>query len=209
MNRVSAPDSNSCAGCHNAPLVGGAGDFVTNVFVLGQRFDFATFDGTDPILTKGNVDEAGAEATLQSIAASRQTIGMFGSGYVEMLARQITDDLQQVRDGIPPGGSAVLTSKGIHFGVLARAANGTWDTGQVEGLPAPSLASGGPGDPPNLIVRPFHQAGAVISLRQFTNNAMNHHHGIQPVERFGIGTDPDADGLADELSIPDLSLIHI
>src|SRR5262249_15170565 len=49
FNRVSAPDANSCAGCHNAPygIVGGGGDFVTNVFVLGHRFDFATFDPND------------------------------------------------------------------------------------------------------------------------------------------------------------------
>src|SRR5262249_26152268 len=46
FNRISAPDSNSCAGCHNAPfgIPGGGGDIVGNVFVLGQRFDFATFD---------------------------------------------------------------------------------------------------------------------------------------------------------------------
>src|SRR5260221_2481327 len=46
FNRISGPDSNSCAGCHNLPFgAGGGGDIVANVFVLGQRFDFATFDG--------------------------------------------------------------------------------------------------------------------------------------------------------------------
>jgi hypothetical protein len=46
FNRISAPDANSCAGCHNSPfgIPGGAGDIATNVFVLGQRFDFATFE---------------------------------------------------------------------------------------------------------------------------------------------------------------------
>ena len=46
FNRISGPDANSCAGCHNAPhgIVGGGGDYVTNVFVLAQRFDFVTFD---------------------------------------------------------------------------------------------------------------------------------------------------------------------
>ena len=46
FNRISGPDANSCAGCHNPPygIAGGGGDFVTNVFVLGQRFDFVTFD---------------------------------------------------------------------------------------------------------------------------------------------------------------------
>src|SRR5262245_22862063 len=55
FNRISAPDANSCAGCHNAPfgIAGGGGDFATNVFVLGQRFDFATFDRRDDIPTSG------------------------------------------------------------------------------------------------------------------------------------------------------------
>src|SRR5262249_52357463 len=41
FNRLSGPDANSCRGCHNAPfgMAGGSGDIVTNVFVLGQRFD--------------------------------------------------------------------------------------------------------------------------------------------------------------------------
>jgi len=205
MNRISAMDSNSCAGCHNAPILGGAGDFVTNVFVLGQRFDFATFDSADPIPTKGNIDENGSEVRMENIGNSRQTVGMFGSGLIEMLARQITADLQAIRDGLAAGESAPLNSKGVSYGTLARDGAGNWVISGVEGLPAPSLASSGPGDPPNLIVRPFHQAGAVISLRQFTNNAMNHHHGIQTVERFGAGADPDGDGYTDELSIPDVT----
>lgn len=44
FNRISGPDTNSCAGCHNMPATGGGGDIVANVFVLGQRFDFATFN---------------------------------------------------------------------------------------------------------------------------------------------------------------------
>src|SRR5215469_15703268 len=38
FNRISGPDTNSCSGCHNKPDVGGGGDIVGNVFVLGQRF---------------------------------------------------------------------------------------------------------------------------------------------------------------------------
>lgn len=66
-NRVSAPDANSCASCHNAPygIVGGGGDFVTGVFVLGQRFDFMTFDRADALPLRGAVDEAGMPASLQ------------------------------------------------------------------------------------------------------------------------------------------------
>lgn len=202
FNRVSAPDANSCAGCHNAPfgIPGGGGDVVTNVFVLGQRFDFATFDTLDALVLRGSVDESNRSATLQTVGNSRATLGMFGSGFIEMLARQVTADLQAIRDATPPGAANELHSKGISFGHIARHPDGTWDTSMVEGLPAPSLISLGPSDPPNLIVRPFHQSGTVVSLRQFTVNAFNHHHGIQPTERFGVGTDPDGDGFTDEMS---------
>jgi len=209
FNRLSAPDSNSCAGCHNVPRIGGGGDIVANVFVLGHRFDFATFDGTDSIPTKGAVDENGNPVTLQTVANSRNTLGMFGSGYIEMLARQITGDLQSIRDRLRAGQSASLASKGIRFGTLARNVDGSWDTSGVTGLPAPSLATSGPNAPPNLILRPFHQAGAVISLRQFTNNAMNHHHGIQSTERFGVGTDPDGDGFTDEMTRADMTAVTL
>src|SRR5579859_6016912 len=38
FNRLSSPEANSCGGCHNAPIPGGAGDIVANVFVLANRF---------------------------------------------------------------------------------------------------------------------------------------------------------------------------
>src|SRR5437867_4779379 len=76
FNRISSPEANSCAGCHNVPFVGGGGDFVANVFVLGQRFDSVTFDPTDTVPTRGDVDEVGRQVTLQSVANSRNTLGM-------------------------------------------------------------------------------------------------------------------------------------
>ncbi|MCA8954222.1 MAG: thiol oxidoreductase, partial [Planctomycetes bacterium] len=209
FNRISANDSNSCAGCHNAPFVGGGGDFVTGVFVLGHRFDFATFDAADQVPLRGALQENGQPGTLQQIANYRATVGMQGSGYIELLAREITVDLQRRRDWIRPGGSSELVSKGVSFGVLARATDGSWNTSQVTGLPAPSLATTGAADPPNLIVRPFHQAGAVVSLRQFTNNAFNHHHGIQSTERFGANTDPDGDAHTNELTRADVTAVAI
>ncbi len=106
FNRISGPDSNSCAGCHNQPFVGGGGDRATEVFVLGQRFDFATFDHNDMTPTKGAADERGEFVTLQTIANERKTIGMNGSGFIEMLARQMTTDLQTTRDSITPGASS-------------------------------------------------------------------------------------------------------
>jgi hypothetical protein len=212
MNRISGPDANSCAGCHNMPRSGGGGDFVTNVHVLGQRFDFATFDAADEYEenfdTRGAFDELGLAVTLQTIANSRATLGMFGSGYIEMLARQMTADLQGQRDALDPGESVALEAKGVSFGVLSRLGDGSWETSQVEGLTPPSLASGGATEPPSLIIRPFHQASAVISLRQFSNNAVNHHHGIQSDERFGSG-DVDGDGHDRNLSTADITALTV
>ena len=204
FNRISAPDTNSCSGCHNKPLIGGGGDIVGNVFVLGQRFDFATFNGNETIPTANAVDERGAPVFLQTIANSRKTVGMVGSGFIEMLARQMTADLQAIAAATPPGMSSQLTTKGISFGIIIHNADGTWNTSQVVGIAAPSLTTKGT-TPPSLIIRPFHQVGNVISVRQFTNNAFNHHHGIQAEERFGIGVDADGDGFVNELTTADVT----
>lgn len=208
FNRVSAPDANSCAGCHNMPfgIAGGGGDVVANVFVMAQRFDYVTMNIVpDGVRMKGTSDERGAPISSENIGNSRNTLGMFGSGYIEMIARQMTAELLVIRDTIRPGQSAALVSKGVSFGVLARDASGRWLVEGVQGLPAPSLVE----DPPSLAIRPFHQAGNVVSLRQFTNNAFVHHHGIQTTERFGRGVDADGDGFANELTDADVTAVTL
>jgi cytochrome c peroxidase len=207
FDRLSGPDANSCSGCHNKPfgLSGGSGDFVTNVFVMAQRFDFLNFAAGDSVPTRGTVDERGIPADLDHVANSRRTLGMFGSGFIEMLARQMTADLQTIRDGIPAGGRRQLVSKGVAFGVLSHRSDGTWDTSQVVGLPESSTLTNGSTAPPSLLVLPFHQSGNVVSLRQFTNNAFVQHFGIQSTERFGDGTDPDGDGFVNELTRADVT----
>src|SRR5215470_5278265 len=208
FDRISSPDSNSCSGCHNAPIPGGGGDRVTEVFVLAQRFDHLTFDHADGVVTRGAVDESGQFVTMENATNDRKTIGMNGSGFVEMLARQMTAELQAERDAGPLGSCAMLKSKGISFGCLTHNADGTWDTSRVEGLAAPSLASKGT-TPPSLIIRPLHQVGNVVSLRQFSNNAFNHHHGMQAEERFGLNVDADGDGVANELTTADLTAVSL
>jgi Di-haem oxidoreductase, putative peroxidase len=208
FDRLSSPDSNSCSGCHNAPVSGGGGDRVTEVFVLAQRFDHLTFDHSDTITTRGAVDESGQFVTMENATNDRKTIGMNGSGYVEMLARQMTADLQAERDATPPGHNTRLISKGISFGVLMHNVDGTWNTSRVEGLPAPSLASAAD-SAPTLVIRPLHQVGNIVSLRQFSNNAFNHHHGMQSEERFGLNSDPDGDGVTNELTVADLTAVSM
>lgn len=191
-NRISGPDASSCAGCHNLPRAGGGGDNVANVFVLGQRLPFATFDG--------GPGDGGQTHTLATVGNERNTLGMFGAGFVELLAREMTGALHAQRDAARASARAfaqdvrvALAAKGVAFGTLTARPDGSLDTSAVVGVDA------------DLVVRPFHQKGVVVSLREFTNNAMNHHHGLQAVERFGPGTDPDADGHVDELSVGDIT----
>jgi cytochrome c peroxidase len=211
FNRISGPDANSCAGCHNAPygISGGAGDFTTGVFVLAQRFDFVSFNRGNGVLSKGAIAEDSEQVSLQNIGNFRATTGMFGAGYLEMLARQITADLQKTRNSIKAGQTKELVAKGIHFGKLTLRADGLWDTSQVDGLPRMSLLTTGSHDPPSLVIRPWHQAGNVVSLREFTNNAFNQHHGIQSTERFGVDTDPDGDGVTNELTRADVTAVTL
>lgn len=208
FDRVSSPEANACSGCHNAPAVGAGGDRVTEVFVLAQRFDHLTFDHSDGITLRGAVDESGKFVSMENATNDRKTIGMNGSGFLEMVARQMTADLQAIAAATPPGSSSRLVTKGVSFGILTHNADGTWNTSQVSGLPVPSLKTTG-ATPPSLLILPYHQAGAVVSIRQFTNNAMNHHHGMQSEERFGLGTDPDGDGFTNELTVADLTAISI
>ncbi len=176
--RTSAPDSDACAGCHAQPEAGGAGDFVANVFVLAQVLDPVTLSVSP---TRSN---------------SRNTLGMHGAGPIEMLAREMTEDLQAQRVGLLDG-VHTLTTKGIDFKI--KIVGG--EVVEAEGIDH------------DLIVKPFHQAGKVVSLREFSTNAMNHHHGMQAEERFDLnpakGFDYDEDGVERELTIGDQTAISI
>ena len=95
----------------------------------------------------------------------------------------------------------------IYFGKLTRRMDATWDTSQVEGLPRMSVIAPTPIDRPTLVIRPWHQSGSVVSLREFANNAYNHHHGIQTTERFG--RDTDLDGYANEMTRADVTAVAL
>ena len=107
FDRISSPDANSCSGCHNAPVPGAGGDRVTEVFVLAQRFDRLTFDPNDGIATRGAVDESGKLVTMENATNDRKSIGMNGSGFVEMLARQMFQATLPVPGQVIPNDPAV------------------------------------------------------------------------------------------------------
>lgn len=186
FRRLAGPDAQACSSCHNDPLIGGAGDFVTNVFV-SEGFTNADFDTSDP-----------------QFSNERGTNHLFGAGLIELLAREMSaelavlrrDALEQARLNTNPV-KTELIAKGVSFGFLTAMPDGLVDLSKIEGIDA------------DLVIRPFSQKGVMTSLRQFTVNAMNHHHGMQPDERFGTrwtGEDDfDVDGIVNELSDADIS----
>ena len=195
--RTSGTDATSCADCHNQPTIGGAGGFVANVFVLAQNLDPIT-------------DSVSAEFSNE-----RNTLAMNGSGAIEMLAREMTANLLTIRDAALTEARASkrrivrrLDTKGVNFGLITANPDGTLDTSGVEGIDT------------DLIIKPFHQKGVVNSVRVFTVNAFNHHHGMEAVERFGSGQkdsngniidthDFDEDGVPDELTLGDITAVTL
>src|SRR5262249_18356512 len=134
--RPPGPDSNSCFGCHNQPRSGGGGDFVANVFVLAQE--------RDPVVTTLDPRDSN----------ERNTLGMFGSGAIELLAREMTAELIAIREAAlaeaKQRGAIVrrdLKAKGISFGVVAAYPDGRVDPRGIDGVDW------------DLIIKPFHQKG--------------------------------------------------
>jgi hypothetical protein len=188
FTRTSGPDSNSCFGCHNDPIEGGSGDVVANAFV-SEGFESAQFDNTDP-----------------TFSSERHTIALTGAGLIELLGREMTADLQATRaDAVASARAsgaevrADLVSKGVRFGFLVAHPDGVVDLDSVEGVDA------------DLIVRPFSRKGVFTSLRQFTINALNAHHGMEAVERFGVrwtgSRDFSESGVPDAVTEGDVSAL--
>jgi cytochrome c peroxidase len=188
--RSAGMDATSCAACHNQPKTGGAGDFVTNVFV-SEGFESADFDSLDP-----------------QFSNERNTNHMFGAGLSELLGREMTAELHAIRESALDKArqtkapvDAKLEAKGVYFGWITAAPDGGVDLSRIEGVDS------------DLIIKPFGQKGVFVSLRQFTDNALNHHHGMEATERFGTRwtgeSDFDGDGKSDEISEGDVTALTV
>ena len=207
FNRISGPETSACSDCHNMPIIGGGGSNVTNVFSSAEKSPFLDFE----------TEDLGKDITLKEIGNERNTLGMFGSGLVELLAREMSKELIAQRASaeiISLNESREvrieLITKEISFGFLTAKPNGTLDTSEIVGVDI------------DLIIKPFTQKGVVPSLRVFTNNAMNHHHGMQSSETFedredihkamdllSDSKDHDGDGVINELTMGDITALTI
>lgn len=188
FSRTAGLDAAACVACHNEPKAGGAGDFAANVFV-SEGFVNADFDSLDP-----------------QFSNERNSNHLFGSGLVELLAREMTTELHELRDQAlkqarqtQQAVKVELVTKGVSYGQLTAQPDGVVDLSALQGIDT------------DLIIRPFSQKGVFVSLRQFTVNAMNQHHGMQAIERFGsrwTGEDDfDEDGIKNEMSPADISAL--
>jgi hypothetical protein len=178
------PDTFACADCHSLGGPDGAGGTTQNAYFRG--------DGDAP-----------ASALIRN---PPHTLGL---GFVQALAREMTDDLAALRtaaleDAADRDTSVAvdLVSKGVAFGRLTAHPDGSVTTDEVSGVDA------------DLIVRPFGWRGNFVDLRRVVEDAARAHFGIQShalvlaheydpdPELLGSGPqwyDPDGDGVAREL----------
>ena len=190
--RINGLDGQSCLECHsivsNASIpakfgIGGVGGSVSNAMFLPTSMD---------------VNDSAGQGHASFNGRFINPPFLFGSGGVELLAREMTEDLQALRAEAEanPGTDVALITKGVDFGVI-RFAGGAFDTSRVEGIE------------PDLVVRPFGRKGELATTRAFDVGALQFHLGMQAVEAVGLDTDPDGDGVTNEILIGELSSLVI
>ena len=181
------PDSRRCASCHWRGGPAGAGDTADNAFFRGD----------------GNTEAS---------ALVRNPPPLFGAGWKQRVAEEMTASLQKRRDDAVvfarARGEEVrlhLETHGVDFGFLAIGRDASIDDSELEGIDA------------DLVIRPFGWKGSFATLREVAEDAANVHHGMQSTwfaanedpARVGDGPpeDPDGDGIEDELSDAQIALI--
>jgi mono/diheme cytochrome c family protein len=184
------PSAQTCGECHNSPFPSSAGLAHSSV-------------SRDPELDgKGPYN-------------ARSANSIYGGGIIQMLAEEMTEDLQALRDEAAaaakasPGTPVVrdLGSKGTNFGSIAAtaAANGTvtFDVSKVQGVD------------PDLVIRPMDWKGDAANLRTFSAVVSMRGLGMQPEEmvwRVPAGAtnpDLDGDGVVRELSVGDVTAMTV
>jgi hypothetical protein len=133
---------------------------------------------------------------------------LFGGGGVELLAKEMTEDLQNhlaTAQAAPAGTIVQLDTHGVNFGYLQSQGGGAVDL-HPDGI-GPEDLTGVPAEEV-LVVRPFGRKGENFSMRDFDRGAMQFHFGLQPEEVVG-NIDEDGDGHVDEVTIAEMTLLHL
>jgi len=195
--RVTGPNAQGCFECHEQPFEDGSGTAAQNVH-------------RDPFRT-GQVGQF----------VERNTPHVFAPGAIQRLAEEMTDGLSNdqnrlVNETCSQGGtrSVNLTTKGVNFGTLVATRTRsnpcavTFNTDGVRGVDfQPSVDN--PAAPPELIVRPFQWKGSVAFIRDFNRGAGHNELGMQAVEIVGDNVDGDFDGVRNEFTIGDMTVLAV
>ena len=219
--RINGLDSRSCNECHslisNFTLppqlgIGGAGTVSQSAFPAGTLLDIAdTFDDRIRYMPDHDPDlllkfDGVADYNGRFINPPF----LFGGGGVELVAKEMTHDLQAIlehaRHG-EPGEIFVLETHGTKFGYIVALGYHHQVELHLDGI--------GLNDPPDLsdekqlVVRPFGRKGDAFSMRDFDRGAMQFHFGIQPTEVVGFDKDADQDGVVNEIRDVEMTVLHI
>lgn len=190
--RVNGLDAQTCQECHgivsNATIpvtlgIGGVGGASANAMFMPTNIDVAD------VANNGFADFNGRFINPPFL---------FGAAGIEALGKEMTADLLALKQQafLNPNTIVSLDTKGVHFGTISY--DGTaFDTTNVEGVEH------------DLVVRPFGRKGENFTTRDFDRGAMPFHFSIEPVEVVGAGVDGDLDGVTDELTIGEMSALHM
>src|SRR5262245_15306881 len=184
------PTAQSCGECHNTPSVASAGLAHSSVARDVEGKGLAPF----------NV---------------RSVISSHGDGILQLLAQEMTEELQAARDAVASKAKAApdttvtreLTSKGTSFGAIAATATTdgqvAFDVSRVVGID------------PDLVVRPMGWKGDAPIIRNITVGAATFGMGMLAEEQGWKAPggdkkpDLDGDGVARELSVGDVTAITV
>ena len=189
-DRATGPNGQACNQCHLLPFDDGAGTAAMNVH-------------RDPL------QSADLGAMIQ-----RNTPHLFGAGALQRLAEEMTEELRDIRASLRAEvcasgdrRSADLEAKGLSFGSLAaeRTRRRTqrsncrvdFDTRDVVGVAD------------DLVIRPYQWKGDNAFLRDFNRGASHNELGMQAVELVGDGVDGDFDGVVDEMTVGDQTVLAV
>lgn len=197
MLRINGLDAQSCLECHSVVSTTGI-----------PRFGIGGHGGisASPMPRTQVLDAAVNTGVLDGITETTGRVinppFMFGAGGVELLAKEMTRDLQAIKsaaEDAPSGTELDLVTKGVDFGTVTSNGDGTVDIEITNDL----------GIDEDLAVRPFGRKGENFTIRDFDRGAMAFHFGIQSLDVFDPGTDPDGDGITDELTIGEMSALSV
>lgn len=260
--RVNGLDSQSCFECHNSigsahlpgqgdlsllerkvGVTSGPAGFASDAFI-GESIDVQPLEGMMHEMKKGGSEKGGKKNEGEKVEKKlvpftkllRNPPHVFGTGYVQKLAEEMTFELHRVERellfklliGQSPATAPVLEAKGVSFGKLQITYKGKPLPADAASAKADQLASSGllgpefeldekslEGVSEDLVVRPFQWKGIASDERNFVRGALNFHFGMAPTElntnyrQPGEKHDEDNDGVPDEITEGEVSALTI